>query len=303
MPVEPQVLEVLCYLVEHRERMVPKTELLDKIWGDRFVSDSALTSRIKSARRAIGDNGRDQRLIRTVHGRGFRFVADTFVSDTGPAPATSPSPAPRPGPDDRGVDDRGVVVEALVDEVLIALRERRGLAVAVAGQAGSTRIEAVEAVLLAAAAEGALVGRGGGSGLRAFGGILDGPRAWIDRRPELLDALAAPCRDELVAVWAGEAPTSRPRLFVAVQELLVAAGRTGGAVLAVEDAHHRRPSRARAARPDGSDLAPRRGRPPRLAPCRLRAARTLPPHRPQPPAEPGAGAGGLGGLARTARPA
>ena len=58
--VEPQVFDVLAYLIEHRERMVTKEELLDNVWGDRFVSESALTSRIKSARQVVGDNGRDQ---------------------------------------------------------------------------------------------------------------------------------------------------------------------------------------------------------------------------------------------------
>ena len=56
--VEPQVFDVLCYLVRHRHRVVSKNELLDNVWGDRFVSESALTSRIKSARRVIGDDGR-----------------------------------------------------------------------------------------------------------------------------------------------------------------------------------------------------------------------------------------------------
>jgi DNA-binding winged helix-turn-helix (wHTH) protein len=74
--MEPQVFEVLTYLLRHRDRVVPKTELLDKIWGNRFVSESALTSRIKSARRAVGDTGRDQRIIKTIYGRGYRFVAD-----------------------------------------------------------------------------------------------------------------------------------------------------------------------------------------------------------------------------------
>jgi DNA-binding winged helix-turn-helix (wHTH) protein/DNA-binding CsgD family transcriptional regulator len=85
--VEPQVFEVLAYLVEHRDRMVPKTELLDEVWGDRFVSESALTSRIKAARRALGDTGREQRFIRTVHGRGYRFVAEAGAS-TGAVAAT-----------------------------------------------------------------------------------------------------------------------------------------------------------------------------------------------------------------------
>ena len=76
VPVEPQVFDVLAYLLTHRDRVVSKHELLDEVWGTRFVSESALTSRVKSARRAVGDTGRDQRIIRTVHGRGYRFVAE-----------------------------------------------------------------------------------------------------------------------------------------------------------------------------------------------------------------------------------
>jgi pimeloyl-ACP methyl ester carboxylesterase/DNA-binding winged helix-turn-helix (wHTH) protein len=83
--VEPQVFDVLAYLINHRDRVVPKTELLDEVWGDRFVSESALSSRIKSARRAIGDDGARQAVIKTVHGRGFRFVADVDELDPGPA--------------------------------------------------------------------------------------------------------------------------------------------------------------------------------------------------------------------------
>lgn len=73
--VEPQVFEVLAYLLAHRGRLVPKEELLDTIWGDRFVSESALSTRIKQARQAVGDDGQRQRVIKTVHGRGYRFVA------------------------------------------------------------------------------------------------------------------------------------------------------------------------------------------------------------------------------------
>jgi DNA-binding winged helix-turn-helix (wHTH) protein len=74
-PVQPQVFEVIAYLVAHRDRVVSKEELLDNVWGDRFVGESALTSRIKSARQALGDSGAAQLVIRTVHGRGYRFVA------------------------------------------------------------------------------------------------------------------------------------------------------------------------------------------------------------------------------------
>jgi class 3 adenylate cyclase/DNA-binding winged helix-turn-helix (wHTH) protein len=74
--VEPQVLEVLVHLVEHAGELVPKQQLLDDVWGHRFASESTLSSRIRSARQAIGDDGRRQAMIKTVHGRGFRFVAE-----------------------------------------------------------------------------------------------------------------------------------------------------------------------------------------------------------------------------------
>jgi pimeloyl-ACP methyl ester carboxylesterase len=90
VPVEPQVFEVLAYLIEHRDRVVAKEELMDTVWGGRFISETAVTSRIKQARQAIGDNGQDQRLIRTVHGHGYRFV--------GPAREAEPAPAARSAP-------------------------------------------------------------------------------------------------------------------------------------------------------------------------------------------------------------
>jgi len=74
--VEPQVFSLLVHLIERRDRVVSKEELLDGIWGDRFVSESALTTRIKQARQAVGDTGQRQAVIKTLHGRGYRFVAD-----------------------------------------------------------------------------------------------------------------------------------------------------------------------------------------------------------------------------------
>jgi pimeloyl-ACP methyl ester carboxylesterase/DNA-binding winged helix-turn-helix (wHTH) protein len=75
--LEPQVFAVLLLLVRHRDRVVRHSEMLDSIWGDRCVTASALTSRVKAARRAIGDDGGQQSLIRTVRGVGYRFVAQT----------------------------------------------------------------------------------------------------------------------------------------------------------------------------------------------------------------------------------
>jgi predicted ATPase/DNA-binding winged helix-turn-helix (wHTH) protein len=74
--VEPRVLDVMAYLVEHSDRVVSKEEFFDELWGDRFVSESALSTAVKHARRVLGDSGAEQRIIRTVHGRGFRLVAD-----------------------------------------------------------------------------------------------------------------------------------------------------------------------------------------------------------------------------------
>lgn len=89
--VEPQVFELLSYLARHHGRLVGKDELIEQVWGGRNVSDAALSSRIRSVRRAIGDDGEQQHLIRTVHGRGFRFVA-TIGDDGGAAAAEAPAP-------------------------------------------------------------------------------------------------------------------------------------------------------------------------------------------------------------------
>jgi pimeloyl-ACP methyl ester carboxylesterase/DNA-binding winged helix-turn-helix (wHTH) protein len=91
-PAEPQVFDLLAVLIRERRRVVAKEELLDTVWGGRFVSESALTSRVKAARQAIGDDGRSQRLIRTAHGRGYQFIAP--VEEVAPLdPVASPSPA------------------------------------------------------------------------------------------------------------------------------------------------------------------------------------------------------------------
>lgn len=100
--IEPQVFDVLALLIRERHRVVPKEELLDTVWGNRFVSESALTSRIKAARQAIGDDGRRQELIRTVQGRGYQFVGDVderpaVRADTA-TPGTADAAPPLPGP-------------------------------------------------------------------------------------------------------------------------------------------------------------------------------------------------------------
>jgi DNA-binding winged helix-turn-helix (wHTH) protein/alpha-beta hydrolase superfamily lysophospholipase len=88
--LEPQVFDVLVHLVQQRDRVVSKDELIRVVWAGRFVSDDTITSRVRAARRAIGDTGREQRLIRTLTRRGFRFVANVQeVTDSDAMPAAA----------------------------------------------------------------------------------------------------------------------------------------------------------------------------------------------------------------------
>ncbi|MBR0831467.1 winged helix-turn-helix domain-containing protein [Bradyrhizobium manausense] len=80
--IEPQVFDLIVHLVRNHDRIVSKDELVDTIWRGRVISEAALSSRINAARRALGDNGNDQLLIRTVHKRGFRFVGPVQIGET-----------------------------------------------------------------------------------------------------------------------------------------------------------------------------------------------------------------------------
>jgi TolB-like protein/tetratricopeptide (TPR) repeat protein len=76
MAIEPQVFDLLAYIIQNRERVVTKDDLLRSVWGGRVVSESTLSSRINAARRVVGDSGQAQRLIRTAARKGIRFIAD-----------------------------------------------------------------------------------------------------------------------------------------------------------------------------------------------------------------------------------
>jgi TolB-like protein len=90
--VGPQVFDLLAYLVRNRERVVSKDDLLDAVWGGRIVSESTMTSHINAVRKAIGDSGQEQRLIRTVARKGLRFVGE--VTEGNPPSGSSPESAP-----------------------------------------------------------------------------------------------------------------------------------------------------------------------------------------------------------------
>ena len=82
--VEPQVFELIVFLAGNAGRLITKDEIVEAVWDGRIVSDSAVASRIKSARQALGDDGKTQKYIKTLHGRGFRFDAPVTVEEATP---------------------------------------------------------------------------------------------------------------------------------------------------------------------------------------------------------------------------
>ncbi|MBV1910231.1 MAG: winged helix-turn-helix domain-containing protein [Kangiellaceae bacterium] len=72
--IEPAVLKIITLLIENREKVVTRDAIFSHIWSDRFVSDSALSNNIKNARKILGDDGNNQRMIKTIHSRGYQFV-------------------------------------------------------------------------------------------------------------------------------------------------------------------------------------------------------------------------------------
>ena len=90
--VEPQVLDVLIYLLENTGRVVTKDDLIASVWGGRIVEDTTLTNRIFAARKAIGDSGRNQKLIRTISRKGLRFVGEVRAQSAGDPPTGTAAP-------------------------------------------------------------------------------------------------------------------------------------------------------------------------------------------------------------------
>jgi DNA-binding winged helix-turn-helix (wHTH) protein/alpha-beta hydrolase superfamily lysophospholipase len=90
VPVEPQVFDLLVYLIENRDRVVSKDDLIASVWSGRIVSDSTLDSRINAVRKALGDSGERQRLVRTIARKGFRFVGEVKI---GPTAKTAAAPS------------------------------------------------------------------------------------------------------------------------------------------------------------------------------------------------------------------
>jgi TolB-like protein len=145
--VGPQVFDLLVYLVENRERVVSKDELLDTVWTGRIVSESTLSSHINAVRRAIGDSGGEQRLLRTVARKGFRFLSDirqvpssTLALSAGTEPLASddvaalaltlpdrPSIAVLPFVNLSGDPEQDYFADGMVEDIIAALSRSRWL--------------------------------------------------------------------------------------------------------------------------------------------------------------------------------
>ncbi len=96
VPLEPQVFDLLAFLVRNHDRVVSRDEIIEAVWSGRIVSESAISSRINALRKALGDDGATQRLVRTVHGRGFRFGAVPEAAPAASAGAAAPDAARKP---------------------------------------------------------------------------------------------------------------------------------------------------------------------------------------------------------------
>jgi DNA-binding winged helix-turn-helix (wHTH) protein len=198
VPLRPKVFQVLAYLIEQRDRVVARDEVLAQVWPNQYVGEETLTSCVKAVRRAVGDSGRTQRVIQTVHRRGLRFVADVTVMDSLPTPLTASPQAQALTPTvsvPRILVGREAELDILHRWYTIARQGRRQVGF-IAGEMGIGKTALVETFVGHLASEAAIrIGHGQcieqyGTGeaylpvLEALGRLCRGPegayiRAWL----------------------------------------------------------------------------------------------------------------------------
>ncbi len=162
VPVGPQVFDLLVYLVQNREHVVSKDSLLDAVWSGRIVSESTLTSHINAVRKAIGDSGEEQQLLRTVPRKGFRFVGDvqetqplngaTSAGSTAPEEISrsqlslpdKPSIAVLPFQNLSGDPEQAYFADGVVEDIITALSRVRWLFVIARNSSFTYRDRAVD---------------------------------------------------------------------------------------------------------------------------------------------------------------
>jgi TolB-like protein len=188
--LEPQVLSLLLHLVRNRDHMVTKDEIIAAVWQGEAVSDASISSRIRSARQAVGDDGARQAVIRTVHGRGFRFIPE--VTTSSPAHATSEGIIPSPSGHPSGrpsiavlpfeqlgmLPELAILGDAIPHEIIEALSRLRWLAVIARGSTFRFRQVAADLDLVSTALAARYV----------LSGVIESPGRTIAVTLELTDS-------------------------------------------------------------------------------------------------------------------
>jgi TolB-like protein len=200
VPVEPQVFDLLAFLIGNRERVLSKDDLLAAIWGGRVVSETALTSRINSARCAIGDSGHQQRLIKTLPRKGVRFIGAVREQANAAEPSAGESQKPSAAFRDRpsiavlpftniGADpEQEYFADGLTDDLITALSQWRSFPVVARNSTFAFKGKPMEAREAARAlgahyvVEGSI--RKAGTRVRVIVQLVDGTTGnqfWADR--------------------------------------------------------------------------------------------------------------------------
>ena len=256
VPLRRKVFQVLVYLLEQRDRVVPRDEILAQVWPDQYVGEETLTSCVKVVRRAVGDTGRAQRVIQTVHGHGLRFVAEVTVAETAPALASTPLGLfPPARPPATPLVGREAELATLARWYTTARQGTRQVGF-ITGDAGAGKTALVEAFLAQIAAEGPVwIGHGQcieqyGMGeaylpvLEALGRLCRGPAgahflawlrqhapSWLAQMPALLPVAD---RDAVLRL-AGD--TTQGRMLRELAEALEGLTTEQPLVLVLEDVH------------------------------------------------------------------
>ncbi|WP_375783480.1 winged helix-turn-helix domain-containing tetratricopeptide repeat protein [Bradyrhizobium sp. Pha-3] len=196
--VEPQVFDLLEFLIRARDRVVSRDEVLAAVWHGRIVSEATLSSRVNAARTAIGDNGEEQRLIRTLPRKGLRFVGDVREHSAGdhsvadktaaPRPSEGPSIAVLPFTNMSGDPEQDYFADGIAEDITTALARCSRLTVIARNSAFTYKGQAVDIrqvgrdLGVGYVLEGSV--RRGGDRLRITGQLIDavsGAHLWADR--------------------------------------------------------------------------------------------------------------------------
>lgn len=217
--IEPKVFDVLVYLIENRDRVVTKNELLDTLWPGEAVSDSVLPRCVAAARRAVGDTRTKQRVIQTVHGRGYRFVAELIAATPEaiePAPReTNASVRTKAAPATEAVKSDFVGRSSAMKKLKSALgraEQADGNVALVVGEPGIGKTRIASELIDLAAARGAevLIGRCyEGEGAPAYW-------PWI----QVLRSAIGSCPDDILATTLGASASDLAELLPELRDRL-----------------------------------------------------------------------------------